>query len=297
MKCPNCSEEIPDSSQQCPSCSADIEQPVAEKQKEEPVHYTHYRIVLLQPGPRSSIIGLVAEITGMKDKVVSRNIQVLPWTIASRISFSEAQELKILLERSKAVVKLQGMEREELEQDSDEVRDRKIPAVKKGNRMQRLFLASIVLLIAAGTYLVVNISTKEKQGLVKFGEMQYEVSGTAGGKSDSEVIGEALPGNISPEDIRLDPNIAYFRNEGSNPFVRNLAFRFKVINPSDISIIIYHFDGTYLTTLLKGNLQAQNYRVRWNGTDDLQQRVPAGLYFVKVISPGNARFYKAVWLP
>ncbi len=64
---------------------------------------------MIKPGPRESTVSLIAEITGLSEKQVKQNITNTPWTLVSRLPFDKAQEIKVLLETSRAVVRLEGM--------------------------------------------------------------------------------------------------------------------------------------------------------------------------------------------
>ena len=61
MICPNCSEEMPENTEKCPSCSVIIEE-TAKKGKEERKHFTHYKVILNDPGKRAKIIQVIDEI-------------------------------------------------------------------------------------------------------------------------------------------------------------------------------------------------------------------------------------------
>jgi len=299
MNCPHCSSEIPENATECPECGGAVGQTSENQKKDERKVYTHYKIVLIQPGPRKDIVSVLKEITGLSTKQVEGYLKELPWTVASRIPFSEAQELKILLERNKALVRLSGMEQWELTSGEETAEEKTAATTRKPKKNLKrqlvIFAASMVLIIAAAAYLLIKLDESGSQGLVKFNEMQLiEKEAGTGGKSSGEGSGTAA-GTTATAGTH-DPNIINFRDEGPNPFSRQLAFRFELLRENDMAISVYNQSLESVTTLIKGKLPKDKFRVRWNGIDSEKGKVGPGMYFIRITSPGYDQFYKAVWL-
>ena len=97
MICPNCNKEIPDDILACSECGAEIDTD-KNLDKDKIKEYTHYKVILISPGPRDEIIEFISEITNLPVNEIKKNLSNLPLIIESRIPLNKAQELKVLLE-------------------------------------------------------------------------------------------------------------------------------------------------------------------------------------------------------
>jgi hypothetical protein len=81
-----------------------------------------------------------------------------------------------------------------------------------------------------------------------------------------------------------------------NPFARASRFSFTLARPGPVSVRVFAVDGRQTTTLLDGPRAAGAHTVGWDGRDGHGARVPAGVYFVQVVTPDRTQMLKIVRL-
>ncbi len=300
MICSNCSEEIPEGSSKCPNCGVSVRESSEEKKDARKV-YTHFKVVMINPGPRASVIDDIMEVTKMPRKQVEGYLKELPWTIITRVPFPYAQETKILLERHKAIIKIVGMESWELDEEFEEEEEYKEESdsptkkLSKQQQYKRLFLLSLGIIGAVIVYLLFSIDAGQKQGLVKFQQMQIseptiEGSGRTAGQGISD--SDEIVGAVSQHSILPFP----FWDEGPDPFKKDLSLRFELKEETNLTIAIYDMNMIPVTVLVEGTLPPENYRVHWNGMSISNENVPTGVYIVQISVRGINHFHKIIWL-
>ncbi|HEX9974084.1 MAG TPA: alkaline phosphatase D family protein [bacterium] len=65
-----------------------------------------------------------------------------------------------------------------------------------------------------------------------------------------------------------------------NPFNASTTIRFAVPKLSQVEIVVYNSLGQVVKRLAKGDYPAGNHRLEWNGSNDLNELVGSGLYFI-----------------
>ncbi|MCU0645385.1 MAG: T9SS type A sorting domain-containing protein, partial [bacterium] len=65
-----------------------------------------------------------------------------------------------------------------------------------------------------------------------------------------------------------------------NPFNAATTIPFAVPKLSQVEIVVYNSLGQIVKRLTKGDYPAGNHRLEWNGSNDLNELVGSGLYFV-----------------
>lgn len=81
-----------------------------------------------------------------------------------------------------------------------------------------------------------------------------------------------------------------------NPFNPSTTITYRLDNDSDISIQIYDITGQLISTL-QDNYQTQGWHsVVWNGTNQYDKQVPAGIYISKIKSGDEAKTTKLMLL-
>ncbi len=80
-----------------------------------------------------------------------------------------------------------------------------------------------------------------------------------------------------------------------NPFTDNTTISFTLDKPSDIGIEIYDLNGKKIKTLASGDFQAGIHQITWDGTEENHSRVPAGIYYYRIIG-GNAAISQRIIL-
>lgn len=89
---------------------------------------------------------------------------------------------------------------------------------------------------------------------------------------DAEVSAPAL--------FRLEQNFP-------NPFNPHTTIRFVLSEANPTTVVIFDTAGRKIRTLLSANLPASTHAVTWNGRDDADKPVAAGVYFYRVVSGGH----------
>lgn len=70
-----------------------------------------------------------------------------------------------------------------------------------------------------------------------------------------------------------------------NPFNPTTEIQFALPENTKVSLTIYNIAGELVKTMVDENLGAGNYTYRWNGTNDRDKKVSAGLYFYQITTP------------
>ncbi len=78
-----------------------------------------------------------------------------------------------------------------------------------------------------------------------------------------------------PETYRLHQNFP-------NPFNPGTTIRYELPATSQVSVVIYNVLGQKIRSLVDTIQPAGNYRIQWDGTNDLGEPVAAGVYFVSL---------------
>ncbi|KPK87993.1 hypothetical protein AMJ80_11575 [bacterium SM23_31] len=291
MFCPHCKKEIPDDSGFCPECNIEIETGTKGKKESKKV-YTHYSVVLIDPGPQERIINVLAEITGLSPDKVKRRIREVPWEIATRIPLNKAQEIKILMETNKAVVRLKGID---IWEDETGVQKNVLTAslpVKLIKKKQFFIIISVFIIITAGIiYLAAVLTSPEEDkflGKLDPGVVEPER------KPASEKTEESIPSiNVNSSIPAPRYNL---RDEGATPYKDEIAIRFDLPYESPVTLTVYDKSFSRIAVLLQGTLKPDSYRVRWHGVTDANIRVAPGVYIVQLSTLTGNYYHKIVWL-
>jgi len=81
-----------------------------------------------------------------------------------------------------------------------------------------------------------------------------------------------------------------------NPFNREVGISYQVASAGRVSLAVYDALGRVVCGLADGISEPGYYTVRWDGYDDQGRRVPAGVYFVKLLTDDYQRVAKTVLL-
>jgi hypothetical protein len=79
-----------------------------------------------------------------------------------------------------------------------------------------------------------------------------------------------------------------------NPFRDRTTVRFQVDQPSQCRVDVVDRSGRVRTTLLSGRLGAGAHAVEWNRLDNRSRRVPAGVYFCRLVQGTRVSLTKLV---
>jgi hypothetical protein len=67
-----------------------------------------------------------------------------------------------------------------------------------------------------------------------------------------------------------------------NPFNPSTEIKYQLPQLDEVQIVIYNVLGQEVRTLVNGKQEAGRYTVQWNGDNEQGQRVPSGMYFLKM---------------
>jgi len=291
MLCPNCKKEIPDDSILCPECDESLESTEKDKKKSGK-GFTHYSVVLIDPGPREGVVNVLAEITGLSPDEVKRRIRELPWEIATRIPLNEAQEIKILMETNRAIVRLKGIDIWEEETDIwKKVSPASLPVKSINKKQISIFIAVFAVFVIGLIYLVTMLSGSRQDAFLN----KLDVDITEPKKESISEKPEAATPSINVN-LELPAPQYNLRDEGATPYKREVAIRFDLPYESPVTLSIYDKSFSRIAVLLQGTLKPDSYRVRWQGITDVNTSVVPGVYIVELSTPTGNCYHKIVWL-
>jgi len=254
--------------------------------------FTHYSVVLIDSGPREGVVKVLAEITGLSPDKVKRQIRELPWEIATGIPLNEAQEIKILMETNRAVVRLKGVD---IWEGETGILEKSRPAplpVKSINKKQiSIFIAVFAVFVIGLTYLVMVLSGSGKDAFLS--KLDVDIT-----ESKKESISENPEAAIQSINAKTELQTPQYnlRDEGATPYKREVAIRFDLPYESPVTLSIYDKSFSCIAVLLQGTLKPDSYRVRWQGITDVNTSVVPGVYIVQLSTPTGNCYHKIVWL-
>lgn len=79
-----------------------------------------------------------------------------------------------------------------------------------------------------------------------------------------------------------------------NPFSRSASIRFRSESAGDVRIEIYDSSGRLVRRFADTAAAAGQHEVEWNARDASGNRVPAGVYFARLVSNGRSRSTRMV---
>ncbi len=99
-----------------------------------------------------------------------------------------------------------------------------------------------------------------------------------------------------PTSMKLHPSYP-------NPFAPNAlaklsetALTFELANATQLAIVVFDLQGRRIVTLFEGAKNAGSHRVQWNGRDEQNKLVSAGIYLVQMKSAGQRLIQKVTVL-
>ena len=92
------------------------------------------------------------------------------------------------------------------------------------------------------------------------------------------------------------PLVTSFSLVRPNPSRGRAEFEFALASPGRADVSIFNVQGRLVRRLVDGELPAGEHEARWDGSSGTGARVPAGIYFVRMIAPGFERTQKLVFL-
>jgi hypothetical protein len=81
-----------------------------------------------------------------------------------------------------------------------------------------------------------------------------------------------------------------------NPGIRVMSIRYQVASVSDVSLCVYDAAGRLVRTIVDGACEPGYYTQVWDTKDDMNRKVPAGVYFIRFETDDYQKTEKAVLL-
>ena len=118
-----------------------------------------------------------------------------------------------------------------------------------------------------------------------------QYSGTAPDIGAYQIISYSGISEITkiPNNFRLYPNYP-------NPFNPSTTIAYDLPEASKVKITIYNVLGREVRTLFDGSQLAGHYSIRWNGRNEQDNPVAAGIYFIRCIAGDKIQDHKMLLL-
>jgi len=138
--------------------------------------------------------------------------------------------------------------------------------------------------LAAGTYKI--MATTAESSSAYFGGTNFENAasvtvdnGQNAANVDFNVAGTTdvggLGGGVIPAAYSLEQNFP-------NPFNPETTIKYQLAGKQEVSLRVFNLIGQEVATLVNAAQEAGVYRVRWNGANQLGQRVASGIYLFRL---------------
>ncbi len=104
---------------------------------------------------------------------------------------------------------------------------------------------------------------------------------------DGEITIEDLKGGIGgvmSSGVGNTPFIYSLKPISPNPFANNAVINFSIAKPGYVSLNVYDISGRLIKTLIKEKKDAGIHSVKWNGQNNNNKKVAAGIYFTRLKS-------------
>lgn len=103
--------------------------------------------------------------------------------------------------------------------------------------------------------------------------------------------------NVGTGTLENNPIVGFdLKQNYPNPFNPNTSIEFKVPYSSQVKLDVINLNGQIIKTIVNDELQAGNYKVEWNGTDNFNNRVSSGVYIYRLIQNENELSRKMILL-
>ena len=81
-----------------------------------------------------------------------------------------------------------------------------------------------------------------------------------------------------------------------NPFRLRTRVSFRLVQSDHVNLRIYDVAGRLVSTLVEGRTEAGEHHVLWEGRNTSGKRVAAGVYFVRLDTPGFTKVQRTTLL-
>ncbi|MGH7725863.1 MAG: S8 family serine peptidase [Candidatus Eiseniibacteriota bacterium] len=104
------------------------------------------------------------------------------------------------------------------------------------------------------------------------------------GEAIALIVPTSLNGTVAAEDA---PAIDFLATPSPNPFRERASIRFGLARAGDVRLELFDVAGRRVRTLVEGAHDAGTHVALWNGRDEHGRRIGAGVYFVRLVTPGR----------
>ena len=101
------------------------------------------------------------------------------------------------------------------------------------------------------------------------------------------------PDSVEPQNIAV---VHCLIEAHPNPFNPSTTIQYQLTKNTNFSLVVFDVQGRHVRTLQANHQAAGQYQVVWNGLDDDQREVPAGLYIARLASEEFAESIKLIYM-
>jgi hypothetical protein len=99
--------------------------------------------------------------------------------------------------------------------------------------------------------------------------------------NEAPIITKTTKEDVTGNKTELPTKFSLMANQ-PNPFKSNTEIRYSLPIAGEVLLKIYDVSGTLIKTLVNEHLNAGYYSSKWDGTNDLNQKVASGIYFYEL---------------
>ena len=103
---------------------------------------------------------------------------------------------------------------------------------------------------------------------------------------DGAVAADTISFTVTGTGINLDPSRIFNIVATPNPFVSTASISFELSETGFTSVQIFDLSGRLVTSLVDSEILQGNHSVQWNGNNNNDEEVSAGLYLCRIESAG-----------
>jgi flagellar hook assembly protein FlgD len=115
----------------------------------------------------------------------------------------------------------------------------------------------------------------------------YSIQAVNAENRASDFSTEIAVTTTTPDQFNLSQNYP-------NPFKLQTQFNYYIPERIDVTLTVHDMLGRLVKTLLEQNQNAGRYTLTWDGTDESQNKVVAGMYFMKLRAKNFSQIRKLI---
>ncbi len=107
------------------------------------------------------------------------------------------------------------------------------------------------------------------------------------GRFDNIEITPGITTSLAPASPEIQPTDCYLNQNYPNPFNPETNIRYQLAETSRVKLEIFDINGCRIRILIDGQQSAGYHTVRWNGMNEINQKVASGIYFYRITATGS----------